>query len=101
MAKVKATRLGYYKHRRIKPGTVFEMKEVDDEFFYLDAEGRRKKFPKYDQKGNEKGSEERKCKWVAHPDSEAGKPLDPKEVAAVLSGKRPGISNPLDHDELM
>jgi len=92
MAKVKAIKEGgYYNHRRVKLGEVLEMKDVDKDGYYLDEKGKRKKFPKHDRKGNVLGEEERKCKWVGHVKVAAEKlQIDPKEVAAVLSGKNPG-----------
>lgn len=75
MAKVKAIKVGYYDHRRIKVGEIFNMAEVDEKGNYL--EGARKGF---------------KCKWVDHVNTKAESVKDPKEVAAVLSGKNPGKS---------
>lgn len=99
MARVKAKDLGYYEHRMVRAGEIFDMKEVDKNGFYLDSKGKHKLFPVYGNDGlvrkDEKGQElhePRKCKWVDSVNSEAGKPLDPKEVAAVLSGKQPGVA---------
>lgn len=113
MAKVQAKLMGagnrwsgYYKHKRIKAGEIFEMKEVDDELFYLEfddngkAKGR-KKFPIFDVhpetgKSVKTGkTEERQCNWVAKVGTVKEKKVDPKSVAAVLSGKHPGVANPV------
>lgn len=90
MAKVKAIKLGYYNHHRVKPGTVFDMPEVDEHGFYVDEQGKRKKFPKLNRKGEKAGEGERKCLWVDHVNTSVGVEVDPKELAAVLSGKNPG-----------
>lgn len=86
MARVKAIAVGYYNYRRIKVGQVFEMKGVDADGFYLDKAGKKAKF-----KDPRSGEEvERKCKWVANVKTELDLEVDPKEVAAVISGKNPG-----------
>lgn len=90
MAKVKAISVGYYKHRRVKVGEIIEMKGVDANGFYVDSAGKKKQFSKLAPDGKEVGKEERKCKWVDHVNTEAEKEIDPKEVAAVISGKNPG-----------
>jgi len=91
MAKVKAIKVGYYNHRRVKVGEVLEMEGVDKDGYYLDVDGKRAKFKLKDKKGEETGkSEERKCKWVENVNHSAGLEVDPFEVAAVLSGKHPG-----------
>lgn len=98
MAKVKAIAVGYYKHRLVQPGEIFNKKGVDEKGFYIDASGKRKVFSKYGPDGKEVGKEERKCKWVDHISTEADKPIDPKEVAEVISGKRTGIDTDSDDE---
>lgn len=92
MAKVKAISVGYYNHRRVKIGETISMKGVDENGYYVDSSGKKKSFVKLDKNGKEVGKEERRCKWVDNIDTDLDKPVDPKEVAAVLSGKTPGTS---------
>jgi len=105
MAKVQALSQGYYNHRKIKPGTEFEMPGVDKEGFYVDEKGKRKQFVKMDRNGPVKdanGKEvliERKCRWVGKIGSFSAEKVDPKQVAATLSGKNPGVANPADKKE--
>lgn len=73
MAKVKAIKMGYYNHRRIKPGDIFNMSEVDEKGCYLE--------------GKFKGQ---KCKWVGHVKSKVDQAIDPKKLVAAISGKNPG-----------
>lgn len=88
MAKVKAIKQGYYDHRLIPDGAIFEMKEVDAEGFYLDKNGKKKLFQKFDRHGNEVGEPEpRKCLWVGPLKSKLARPKDPVELARVISGK--------------
>lgn len=98
MAKVKAIAVGYYGHRTVAVGEVFTMKGVDEKGFYVDTKGKRKLFPKVNMQGVKNGEEERKCRWVDHVSTEADKPIDPKEVAAVISGRNPGNEEP-EEDE--
>lgn len=99
MAKVQATKTGYYNHRRIRAGEVFEMSEVDKDCFYVDDKGKPKKFPKFDVAGKLVAEEERKCRWVIRPGSVKSIKADPKEVAAVISGRMPGVAKPLGEKE--
>lgn len=93
MAKVKAIKQGYYDHRLIPEGAIFEMKEVDSEGFYLDKAGKKKLFQKVDRNGKEVGEPEpRKCLWVGALKSKLAKAKDPVELARVISGKS-AISN--------
>lgn len=98
MAKVKAIATGYYGHRTVAIGEVFTMKGVDEKGFYVDAKGKRKLFAKVNRDGVKIGEEERKCRWVDHVSTEADKPLDPKEVAAVISGRNPGNAEVEDEE---
>lgn len=99
MAKVQAIKKGYYNHARVKPGTEFEMPEVDKDGFYIDDKGKRKLFPKLDREGKKVAEEERKCRWVGKCGSYAKVKVKPEEVAAVISGKKPGVANPLEKPE--
>lgn len=104
MAKVKAIAVGYYKHRRVKVGEIFNMKEVDEEGFYVDKSGKRKIFTVQDKDKDGKvirelSKGERKCRWVSHVNSDLDAPLDPKQVAAVISGKNPGQQVESDEDD--
>lgn len=102
MARVQATKTGYYKHVRIKAGHVFNMAGVDSEGYYLDEDGKRALFPKFRKVGQEIkeiGKEERKCGWVDKIGAASAKPINPKEVAAVISGKYPGVTKFKDDDE--
>lgn len=81
MAQVKAISLGYYDHARVKPGSVFEMKEVDKDGFYIDKDGK---------KVLGKDGKPKKCGWVDNVKSNVAIAADPKEVAKALSGKFPG-----------
>ncbi len=91
MAKVKATKEGYYEHRIVKVGEVFDMKEVDKDGFYVDAKGAKLLFGE-DGKIAAEGvkGKQRKCGWVAARNTPDPKPIDPKAVAAAVSGKNPG-----------
>jgi hypothetical protein len=90
MAKVQAVKLGYYNHRRIRPGEEFDMKEIDKDLYYVDEKGKRKKFKKLNREGAVIGEEERQCRWVIQPGGFAKVKVDPAKVAAVVSGKHPG-----------
>lgn len=115
MAKVQAIPLrptdkyaGYYNHRRLKAGDTFEMKEVDEEGYYLEFEkvkgkdGEEKEVVKLDKDKKPvrklKDGKPIKCRWVGPVGSYAEKKVDPKAVAAVLSGKNPGVGNPLKQE---
>ncbi len=95
MAKVRAIKEGgYYDHRVIKMGEVFNMSEVDEHGFYLDEKGKRAKFQLLRKDGAPNGEPvERKCRWVGHVKAEVALDVDPREVIAALSGKNPGKSN--------
>jgi hypothetical protein len=91
MANVRAIKTGYYNHRRVKAGEVFDMKEVDKDGYYLDADGKRAKFKLRDRKGEEtKETKERKCAWVENENHRVVIEVNPFEVAQTLSGKFPG-----------
>lgn len=89
MAQVQAIKVGYYGHRRVRPGTVFEMPEVNEDLVYIDEGGKPIKFEKLNRDGKSIGKEERKCKWVCKPGGFAEAQISPEEVAKVLSGKNP------------
>ena len=105
MARVQAISKGYYNHRKVKPGDEIEMLEVDSEGFYVGEKGKRKLFPKLDREGKpvlkdgKAVEEERKCRWVGKIGAFAAVKVDPKQVAATLSGKTPGVANPIEKKE--
>lgn len=92
MAQVQAIKVGYYGHHRVKPGTVFEMPEVNADLVYVDEDGKPKKFDKVNREGKVLGKEERKCLWVCKPGQFADSQIQPQQVAAVLSGKNPAAA---------
>lgn len=97
MSKVGSKVAGYYNHRRIMVGEIFNMHEVDAEGYYVDEKGKRLLFvDKADPKAD---PQPKKCAWVGKVGSLKSKKIDPKMVAAVLSGKNPGVANPLDKKE--
>lgn len=94
MAKVKAIKEGYYDHRIVRVGEVFDMKEVDKNGFYVDSKGKQLAFGEDNKPAADGKGKPRKCKWVDHVGSSLDRAPDPKEVAKVLSGKSPGQPAP-------
>lgn len=94
---------GYYNHQRVLVGEVFEMKEVNEEGYYLDLEDPSgKKLALFDKDGKpskDGKGKPKKCQWVAKEGSLKQKKLDPKAVAAVVSGKNPGAPGPVSKAE--
>lgn len=91
---------GYYGDRRVPVGEVFEMHNVNADGIYIDKNGKPILFDPKTGKPSKDG-EPRKCSWVAKVGSlkDKDKKVDPKEVAAVLSGKYPGQAKPFDKKE--
>lgn len=86
---------GYYDHRRIKVGEIFNMKEVNEDGFYLDPEdkaGKKLKMRTVKDKDGKEKDVPIKCDWVAKVGSVKPKRVDPKAVTAAISGKNPGAA---------